>query len=91
MKNLLKSVGMRWKKSFLEFIQRIQQESPKKNKSNLLGYAVLRKDEFTGKKFWQTYDESGYNEVTFSAGQALAFPPEEMQVGIKIELFAPEE
>jgi len=60
-------------------------------KRELLGYAEVREDHLSGKKFWQTYDGDGKNEVTYSGGQPLIFPVEGVQVGVRIELYAPEE
>lgn len=63
----------------------------KKTKDNIFGRALLQKDDLTGKKYWSTWDGKGKNEVVFSAGQALSFPPDELQVGTGIHLIAPKE
>jgi len=56
----------------------------------LIGTAILRRDNFTGKKYWTTWDGKGHNEATFSAGQPLTFLPEVLQVGTRIHLLPPE-
>jgi hypothetical protein len=57
----------------------------------LIGFALIRKDDFSGKKYWVTWDGEGKNEAVFSAGQALTFPPDELQIGTRIRLLPPEE
>lgn len=69
----------------------MNQETRKKGKRRLLGYAEVKKDDISGKQFWQTYDGDGKNEVIYSAGQPLEFRAEFLQIGVRIELFAPEE
>jgi len=73
---------------FLINLLRRKKKIQKEN--NLLGYAIVKKDNLTGKKMWVSYNGEGKDEVIFSAGQPLTFPPEELQVGTKIELFTPE-
>jgi len=68
----------------------LKRKKKTQKENNLLGYAIIKKDNLTGKKMWVSYNGEGKDEVTFSAGQPLTFPPEELQVGTKIELFAPE-
>ena len=62
----------------------------KTRQEEVIGTAILRRDMFTGKKFWVTWDEDGHNEVTFSAGQPLSFPPDGLQVGTRIHFLPPE-
>jgi len=57
----------------------------------IIGSAVLKKDHLTGKKFWVSWDGQGNSEVTFSGGQPLVFPPEQLQIGTTIQLLSPEE
>lgn len=75
----------------MELVKGPQWENQKKSKRRLLGYAVVRMNGLSGKKYWQTYDGDGRNEVTYSGGQPLTFPLDGVQVGIRIELLAPEE
>ncbi len=56
----------------------------------MVGTAILRRDTFSGKKFWVTQDGDGHNEVTFSAGQPLLFPSE-MLIGTRVHWLPPEE
>lgn len=72
--------------------QEIAQERPNRKRTfqeELIGTAILKRDNFTGKKYWTTWDGDGQNEVTFSAGQPLMFPPEELQVGTRVRLLPP--
>lgn len=72
--------------------QRVSQVQQKKaSNTNLIGYAILKKDGLTGKKYWVSWDGEGHNEVTFSGGQPLVFLPEGCQVGVRVELLAPKE
>jgi len=57
----------------------------------MIGSAILKKDNFTGKKYWVTVDGEGGNEVTFSGGQPLMFPPDGLQIGTMVHLLPPEE
>jgi len=57
----------------------------------LIGSALLKKDDISGKKFWVSWDGEGNNEVAFSGRQPLIFPPEQLQVGTVIHLLPPEE
>jgi len=50
---------------------------------------LLKKDGLTGKKYWVSWGEDGREEVIFSAGQPLVFPPEGMQEGVEIKLCRP--
>lgn len=59
--------------------------------NDIFGRALLQKDKLTGKKYWSTWDGEGKNEIIFSAGQALSFPPDELQIGTQIHLIAPKE
>jgi len=63
----------------------------KKNSQKLMGSAILKKDNLSGKKFWVSWDGEGNNEVAFSGGQPLVFPPEHLQIGTKVYLLPPEE
>jgi len=56
-----------------------------------MGSAILKKDNLSGKKFWVSWDGEGNNEVAFSGGQPLVFPPEHLQIGTKVYLLPPEE
>lgn len=68
-----------------------EQSSRKRTRQEeVIGAAVLKRDNLTGKKFWTTWDGEGQNEVIFSAGQPLMFPIEELQVGTRIHLISPE-
>lgn len=70
----------------------IQDRSNRKrtHREEMIGTAILKRDNFTGKKYWTTWDGEGHNEVTFSAGQPLMFPPGELQVGTMVHLLPPE-
>ena len=57
----------------------------------MIGTSILKRDNFTGKKHWVTWDGEGHNEVTYSAGQALVFPPDELPIGTRLHLLPPEE
>lgn len=72
-----------------ELIQRLSNSSQVSKESNLLGRALLKKDGLTGKKYWVSWGEDGREEVIFSAGQPLVFPPEGMQEGVEIKLCRP--
>ncbi len=66
-------------------------KQPPKKSRRLISYAVLTKDRFSQKKFWVTFDGSGENEVAYSGGRPLLFPPEGLEVGTRIDLLSPEE
>ena len=68
-----------------------QAHKDKMHQVEMVGSAILKKDNFTGKKYWVTYDGEGDNEATFSGGQPLIFPPDELQIGTVIHLLPPEE
>lgn len=57
----------------------------------MIGTALLKKDNISGKKYWTTWDEDNCNEVIFDDGQPLMFPPEALQVGTRVHLLPPEE
>ena len=80
---------MKWMGLLLELAN--VKPNQRKGKHELLGYAIVRMNGLTGKKFWQAYDGDGKNEVSYSAGQPLSFPLDNIQVGVKIELFTPGE
>jgi len=83
-----------WLKLFLSLYLEVVQNPPSKkedSKERLIGFALLKKDDFTGKKYWSTWDGDGGNEIIFSAGQALTFPPNELQIGTRIHFLPPEE
>jgi len=63
----------------------------KPHQVELIGSAILKKDNFKGKRYWVTWDGEGNNEVAFSGGQPLIFPPEQLQIGTKLHLIPPEE
>ena len=60
------------------------------SREEIIGTAILKRDNFTGKKYWTTWDGEGRNEATFSASQPLTFLPEVLQVGTRIHLLPPE-
>lgn len=62
----------------------------KQSRPERIGTAILRRDNFTGKKYWVTWDGDGHSEATFSAGQPLMFPPEPMRVGTRVHFLPPE-
>lgn len=62
-----------------------------RHEEELIGTSIIRRDTFTGKKFWVTWDGDGHNEVTYSAGQALVFPPDELRIGTRLHFLPPEE
>jgi len=57
----------------------------------LIGTALLKKDSFTGKKFWTTWDEDERNMAIFKEGESLMFPPEALRPGTRVHLLSPED
>ena len=68
-----------------------QANRKKPRQEEMIGTAILKRDKFTGKKFWVTWDGEGHNEATFSGGQPLTFPPDGLLVGTRVHLLPPEE
>lgn len=83
----------KWLKLFLMLSREVTRDQSDRKKSlpaAMIGTAILKKDNFTGKKYWVTQDV-GCDEVAFTAGQSLTFPPEGIQVGTRIHFLPPEE
>lgn len=70
----------------------IRNQSSRKKiyQEEMIGIALLKKDSISGKKYWDTWDGEGRNEVIFNADEPLMFPPEELQVGTMVHLLPPE-
>lgn len=85
----------KWVELFLQLhLEVVQNQNRRKKQSSqrkLIGSALLKKDDFSGKKFWVSWDGEGNNEAAFSGGQPLVFPPEHLQIGTVIHWFSPEE
>jgi hypothetical protein len=77
--NKMDEDGVVWYRSNLE--------EPKKGK--LLGHAVLTKDDITGMNLWSTHNAEG-EKTNLSPMQALVMPTT-MQIGIRVEIYAPGE
>lgn len=56
-----------------------------------MGTALLKKDSFTGKKYWVTWDKDDRSREIFGEGESLMFPPEALQVGTQVLLLSPED
>ena len=56
-----------------------------------MGSAIVKKDSFSGKKSWCSWDGEGLDEVSFSGGQPLMLPPEQFLTGTVVQLIPPEE
>jgi len=81
-------------KSFITLIQGVFQNQPNRKKvyrGDMIGYALLEKDNILGKKYWVSWDGEGYNKVVFDVDQPLVFPPEKLQIGTRLHLLSPEE
>lgn len=80
-------------KLFITLCREVTQNQVSKKTCNEkpIGTAILRKDSFTGKKYWTTWKEDSQSEVTFSAGQPLMFPPEGLRIGVRVHLLPPED
>jgi hypothetical protein len=59
-------------------------------KGKLLGYAILTKDDITGFNHWSTYNMEGGDLTNLSPEQPIVVPTT-MQLGMRVELYAPEE
>lgn len=84
----------KWVKLFIMLCQETAHDRSHRGKSRrveMIGSAIVKKDNFTGKKFWVSCDGEGDNEVTFSGGQPLMFPPDGLQIGTIVHLLPPEE
>jgi hypothetical protein len=57
----------------------------------MMGRAILKKDVFTQKKYWVSWGANDNNEVSFSAGQPLVFPPEGLPIGTEVYLLPPKD
>lgn len=94
MNQFLRNWVQKWIRLFITLYQQalLDQTNRKKSrrKEEVIGTAILRRDNFTGKKFWVSWDGEGHNEVTFSAGQPLVFPPDPMQAGTRVQFLPPE-
>jgi len=56
-------------------------------KEDRIGYAVLRKDEITGKKYWETWDGEGENKIIFELEEPLILPPGGLPIGTMIVIY----
>jgi len=75
-----------------KWIPLFQRQPQKKIKvSDILGTAVVIKDDILGKKIWVSYRGEVSNEVSFIKGEPLVFPPETLAVGTRVYLLKPEE
>jgi hypothetical protein len=61
-----------------------------KKKTVLLGYAVLIKDDISGKNRWATFNNEGTDHVNYGLDEPLVFPTAKFQLGTKIEIHVPE-
>lgn len=83
-----------WAKLFLTLHQEVIQEQLNKKQVRqveMIGYALLKKDSLTGKKYWISWAGKGDNEVTFDEGSPLVFPPDTLQIGTRVHLLPPKE
>jgi len=70
---------MKWMKLFLrQFLRK---------KKNRLGYAILKKDDISGKKRWITWNTKGEDKIAFDLGAPLVFPTDKLPVGTYIEMY----
>ena len=84
----------KWAKLFITLHQEVIQEQSNRKKvcqERLIGFALLKKDDIAGKKYWVTWDGEGYNELIFEIGEPLVFPPDALQIGTRIHLLPSEE
>ena len=56
-----------------------------------MGSAIVKKDPFTQKKYWTSWDADGESEVSFTAGQPLQLSPEHLPIGTEVILLPPED
>ena len=84
----------RWVKLFLQLRLEVTQDQNRRinisSQRKLIGLARLEKDDLSGKKYWVSWDGEGNSEVTFSGGQPLVFPPNQLQIGTSVRLLSPE-